>query len=62
MAFGPDLPRTRGGGAGLDRSRAVESGDHAAVFEVRLPAGPAELETWFYDQDGVERGAYFVYV
>ena len=47
---------------GIDESGAVESGDKAAVFNVRLPAGPAELQSWFYGPDGAERGAYFVYV
>ncbi len=47
---------------GVDQTRAVNSGDKAASFTVRLAPGPAELRTWFYGQDGAERGAYFVYV
>jgi arylsulfatase B len=35
--------------------------DLAAVFEMTLPAGPAELRTWLITADGAERGAYFVY-
>ena len=46
----------------VDRSCAVAVGDKAAEFRVRLAAGPAELQSWFYGVDGVERGAYFVYV
>ncbi len=48
--------------AGVDRTTAVQAGDKAAVFEVELQPGPAQLETWFYDSDGSERGAYYVYV
>ena len=31
-------------------------------FEVALEKGKAELQTWFKDEEGVERGAYFVYL
>ncbi len=46
----------------VEQTKAVEDDDKAAVFNVDLEAGPAMLETWFYDADGTERGAYFVYV
>lgn len=46
----------------VDESTPVAAADKAAVFRVRLPKGPAKLETWFYEESGVERGAYFVYV
>lgn len=46
----------------VDQDVAVQPADKAAVFTVRLPAGPAELQTWFYSPDGAERGAYYVYV
>jgi arylsulfatase B len=36
--------------------------DKAAVIELQLKAGPAELQTWLTAADGSERGAYFVYV
>jgi hypothetical protein len=45
----------------LDQSCEVKPEDKAAVFEVRLPAGPAELQSWLYSSDGTERGAYYVY-
>jgi arylsulfatase A-like enzyme len=45
-----------------DESKPVSGTDKAAVFSVRLPKGPAKLETWFYDASGEERGAYFCYV
>lgn len=49
--------------ADIDQSRPVTESDKAATFQVRLPAGPTELQTWFYGQDGEELcGAYYVYV
>ncbi len=48
--------------AGVEQTRPVAGEDKAATFTVQLPRGPAELRTWFYGQDGTERGAYFVYV
>jgi arylsulfatase A-like enzyme len=47
---------------GLDRSMDVRLSDKAAVFDLHLEAGPAKLETWLYDKDGTERGAYYVTV
>ncbi len=37
----------------------VEAGSQGVTFEVELPAGPAELVTYFYDEDGNAGGAYF---
>ena len=48
--------------AGVEETRPVAVEDREATFTVQLPRGPAELRTWFYGQDGTERGAYFVYV
>ena len=48
--------------AGLEQELPIASEDKAAVFTVKLPRGPAELHTWFYGQDGTQRGAYFAYV
>jgi hypothetical protein len=48
--------------AGVEQTGPVAVDDKAAAFTVDLPRGPAELRTWFYGQDGTERGAYFVYV
>jgi hypothetical protein len=45
----------------VDKTMAVDPGERAAVFEVDLPAGPAELQTWLISRDGSERGAYYVY-
>ena len=46
----------------VNQSTPVQAGDKFAVFEVTLPAGPAELRTTFHSPDGTERGAYYVYV
>ncbi len=46
----------------VDKSTAVEAEDKAAVFEVELSKGPAELRTWLIEGDNTERGAYFTYV
>ena len=48
--------------AGVEQELPIASEDKAAVFTVKLPRGPAELHTWFYGQDGTQRGAYFAYV
>lgn len=45
----------------VDKTVDVPADAHAARFEVDLPAGPAELQTWLISKDGSERGAYFVY-
>jgi hypothetical protein len=47
----------------VERTRTVKAGDKAAAFTVALPAGRAELQTWFYGVDGNELcGAYYIYV
>lgn len=46
----------------VDETKAIVPADRAAVFEVELERGPAQLQTWLYEEDGTERGAYFVYV
>ena len=47
---------------GMERTKAVESGDKAAVFSVDLEPGPARLQSWLVEEDGQSRGAYYVYV
>ncbi len=47
----------------VDQTIDVSATDKAAVFGVKLPAGPAKLETWFIDPKGaVRHGAYYTYV
>lgn len=45
----------------VDRTIDIDPNAHAATFELDLPAGPAELQTWLISSDGAERGAYYVY-
>ncbi len=45
--------------AGRVKERAVEPGSKGVVFELDLPAGPAELVTYLFDQKGKAGGAYF---
>ncbi|MEZ5400928.1 MAG: arylsulfatase [Bryobacteraceae bacterium] len=48
--------------AGVEQAKDVAATDKAAVFDVELPKGPAELHTWLIEDNGAERGAYFAYV
>jgi arylsulfatase A-like enzyme len=46
-----------------DERQAVKPGSSGAVFTLPLPAGPAMVQTWFYNTGGKELcGAYYVYV
>ncbi|MBI1372823.1 MAG: sulfatase-like hydrolase/transferase [Phycisphaera sp.] len=47
----------------FDDKQAVDPDSDGPVFTVKsLPAGPAMVQTWFYDADGKELcGAYYVY-
>lgn len=47
---------------GVDQTVDVNPESPAANFMIRLPEGPAELQTWLLSEDGAARGAYFVYV
>ena len=47
----------------LLRQKPVVTDDKAVTFNVTLPRGPMELQTWFRDAAGQEiAGAYYVYV
>lgn len=47
----------------IDQRRAVSAEDKEIAFEVFLPAGETQLQTWFYDKDDKEiSGAFFVEV
>jgi arylsulfatase B len=47
---------------GMEQIKAVESDDKAAAFSVTLKPGPTKLQSWFMEEDGQSRGAYYVYV
>ncbi|RMF40923.1 MAG: N-acetylgalactosamine 6-sulfate sulfatase (GALNS), partial [Planctomycetota bacterium] len=48
--------------AGRAVERPVEAGSKGVVFELDLPAGPAELVTYLYRENGQAGGAYFAEV
>jgi arylsulfatase A-like enzyme len=48
--------------AGLDLQQPIPEGAEAATFRARLPAGDTRLKTWFLNDAGDDRGAYYVYV
>ncbi|MGH2355468.1 MAG: arylsulfatase [Chloroflexota bacterium] len=47
---------------GVAAEQAIEPSATAATFELDLPAGPAHLETFLTNRDGLRMGAYYVYV
>jgi arylsulfatase A-like enzyme len=48
--------------ANVDATKAIASDAHAVTFRVQLTAGKTRLQTWFIDDKGTSRGAYYVYV
>jgi hypothetical protein len=48
--------------ANFDKTIDVSADDKAAMFRMKLKAGPTRLQSWFTDADGTSRGAYYVYV
>jgi hypothetical protein len=46
----------------FDQSVAVEPGQKLVQFSVPLQAGEVNLQTWFTEKNGTERGAYYVYI
>jgi arylsulfatase A-like enzyme len=47
--------------ADVDMSMPVPKDAHAVTFRARLKAGKTRLQTWFTDDKGDSRGAYYVY-
>jgi len=48
--------------ADVDVSQPVSGDAKAVTFQVRLKTGKTRLQTWFIDNTGTSRGAYYVYV
>ena len=48
--------------AGFDKTKDIPENAAAVTFNARLKAGKTRLQTWFIDDDGKSRGAYYVYV
>ncbi len=47
---------------GVDLTSAVEEGAREVVFSAELEQGSARLQTWFIDEAGDSRGAYYVHI
>ena len=47
---------------GIKQEKAVNPSNKAIVFELNLPKGATHLSTYFKTDDGLERGAYYVYI
>ena len=45
----------------VDLSMPVPRDAHGVTFQATLKAGKTRLQTWFTDDDGTSRGAYYVY-
>jgi len=58
------IPFTRAGItiAGQEQETAIDLHATSVVFELDLEQGPTHLTTWFRTEEGMERGAYYVYV
>jgi arylsulfatase A-like enzyme len=48
--------------ANVDATKPIASDAHAVTFHVQLTVGKTRLQTWFIDDKGTSRGAYYVYV
>jgi arylsulfatase A-like enzyme len=48
--------------ADVDVTKPIPKDAHGVAFEVFLKPGKTRLQTWFTDDGGSSRGAYFVYV
>ncbi len=46
----------------IEKELTVNETDTSAVFQLDLPAGETDLQTWLIDKDGKSTGAYYVYV
>jgi hypothetical protein len=48
--------------ADVDVTKQIPKDARAVIFRVKLKAGKTRLQTWFIDDTGESRGAYYVYV
>ncbi|MHC4477178.1 MAG: arylsulfatase [Planctomycetota bacterium] len=48
--------------AGFNETKEIPGNAKAVTFRTKLRAGKAKLQTWFTDENGQSRGAYYVYV
>ena len=47
--------------ADMDETKSVSAEARAVAFQAKLKAGKTRLQTWFMDDIGTSRGAYYVY-
>jgi arylsulfatase len=47
--------------ASEDLNKPVPADAHYVTFRLRLKGGKTRLQTWFTDDNGTSRGAYYVY-
>ena len=45
-----------------DITKIIDSAEVAVFFTIDLNQGPTDLSTWFIDEDGTARSAYWVYI
>ena len=45
-----------------EQTKRIEPKSHAAIFNLELESGDYHLTTWLRTDEGLERGAYYVYV
>lgn len=43
-----------------EAEKEIPAGAREVRFEIKLKAGESRLQTWFFDDDGISRGAYYV--
>ncbi|MHC4076017.1 MAG: arylsulfatase [Planctomycetota bacterium] len=48
--------------ANVDMTKTVQAGAKAVKFRAKLKTGSTRLQSWFIDNKGKSRGAYYVYV
>ena len=48
--------------AAIEKSANVGARDRSVTFPVDLKAGKTTMQTWFLDEKGKGRGAYYAYV
>jgi len=46
----------------FDQRQFIQKGQKSVTFKVRLPKGKLNLKTWFINAEGIEWGAYYVYI
>ena len=48
--------------AEVEKTKSVSGNETAVLFRIQLQAGKTRLQTWFTDDKGQSRSAYYVYI